>query len=29
VQGGPGLTADRMVDLIPLVLVGCLGKERG
>jgi hydroxyethylthiazole kinase-like uncharacterized protein yjeF len=29
VQGGPGLTADRMVDLIPLVLAGCLGKERG
>jgi hydroxyethylthiazole kinase-like uncharacterized protein yjeF len=29
VRGGTGLTADRMADLIPLVLVGCLGKERG
>jgi ADP-dependent NAD(P)H-hydrate dehydratase / NAD(P)H-hydrate epimerase len=26
VRGGPGLTADRMVDLIPLVLAGCLSK---
>lgn len=25
VRGGPGLTADHMVDLIPLVLAGCLG----
>ncbi|MEQ1550538.1 NAD(P)H-hydrate dehydratase [Sphingorhabdus sp.] len=25
VRGGPGLTADRMADLIPLVLAGCLG----
>lgn len=30
VRGGPGLTADRMVDLISLVLTGCLseGGER-
>jgi ADP-dependent NAD(P)H-hydrate dehydratase / NAD(P)H-hydrate epimerase len=25
-RGGPGLTADRMADLIPLVLADCLGK---
>lgn len=29
VRGGPGLTADRMVDLIPLVLAGCLDEEIG
>jgi ADP-dependent NAD(P)H-hydrate dehydratase / NAD(P)H-hydrate epimerase len=28
-RGGPGLTADRMVDLIPLVLAGCLSKGEG
>ncbi len=28
VRGGPGLTADRMLDFIPLVLAGCLS-ERG
>ena len=27
VRGGPGLTADRMLDLIPLVLAGCLGER--
>lgn len=27
VRGGPGLTADRMVNLIPLVLAGCLGER--
>jgi ADP-dependent NAD(P)H-hydrate dehydratase / NAD(P)H-hydrate epimerase len=27
VRGGPGLTADRIVDLIPLVLAGCLGER--
>jgi hydroxyethylthiazole kinase-like uncharacterized protein yjeF len=27
VRGGAGLTADRMVDLIPLVLAGCLGER--
>ena len=27
VRGGAGLTADRMLDLIPLVLSGCLSKE--
>jgi hydroxyethylthiazole kinase-like uncharacterized protein yjeF len=29
IRGGPGLTGDRMVDLIPLVLAGCLGREAG
>lgn len=29
VRGGAGLTADRMADLIPLVLAGCLGKDEG
>ena len=27
ISGGPGLTADRMLDLIPLVLAGCLGER--
>ena len=27
VRGGPGLTADRMLDLIPLVLTGCLSER--
>jgi ADP-dependent NAD(P)H-hydrate dehydratase / NAD(P)H-hydrate epimerase len=27
VRGGAGLTADRMLDLIPLVLAGCLGER--
>lgn len=27
VRGGPGLTADRMLELIPLVLAGCLGER--
>ena len=27
IRGGPGLTADRMLDLIPLVLAGCLGER--
>ena len=27
VRGGPGLTADRMLDLIPLVLAGCVGER--
>jgi ADP-dependent NAD(P)H-hydrate dehydratase / NAD(P)H-hydrate epimerase len=26
VRGGPGLTGDRMVDVIPLVLAGCLSE---
>ena len=26
VRGGPGLTADGMMDRIPLVLAGCLGE---
>ncbi|MGL5838971.1 MAG: NAD(P)H-hydrate dehydratase [Sphingorhabdus sp.] len=29
VRSGPGLTAERMVDLIPLVLAGCLDKGEG
>jgi ADP-dependent NAD(P)H-hydrate dehydratase / NAD(P)H-hydrate epimerase len=29
VRGGAGLTADRMADLIPLVLAGCLGEGGG
>ena len=29
VRGGPGLTADRMIDLISLVLAGCLDKGEG
>jgi ADP-dependent NAD(P)H-hydrate dehydratase / NAD(P)H-hydrate epimerase len=27
VRGGPGLTADRMVDLIPAVLAACLSND--